>query len=160
MADAPGLVEDDGWLAVPEATLRRSVFGMFCEDIREEKDGRLSLMGVLPDSAQLGGSFPLVLDRIIVVAWVRQPIRQLFGPMLLGLEIGGLSLRAMSLPAPARGKPQPGSTRRVATAILRMGNLEVPAAGTLRAWLVIGGRRWRVAQLRCVPEEPSPAAAS
>lgn len=73
------------------------VIGMFCEDIREEKSGQVSIVGILPDSIRLppppasikrqDGEPSIVIPKLGLYVRLLLPIGSLKGPIPVKLKL-------------------------------------------------------------------------
>lgn len=50
---------------------------VFCDDVRQEIDGKLTLVGVYNGNLTVFGGFPAVLPRLCVVTWLNGPLADL-----------------------------------------------------------------------------------
>jgi hypothetical protein len=77
--------------------MTQNVIGMFCEDIREEKSGQVSIIGILPDSIRLppppqaikrqDGELSAVIPKLGLYIRLLMPIGPLKGPMPIRLDL-------------------------------------------------------------------------
>jgi hypothetical protein len=50
---------------------------VFCDDVRREIDGKLTLVGVYSSNLTVFGGFPAVLPKLCVVTWLNGPLADL-----------------------------------------------------------------------------------
>lgn len=78
---------------------------IFCEDVRQEADGKLSLMGVLQGGITLTQPSPQTIARLFIVSYINAPIERPIdrlrmsvtwaGKEVAGIEIDSGQLRSM-----------------------------------------------------------------
>jgi hypothetical protein len=142
-----------------------SVIGLFCEDIREEKSGQSTLIGILPDNLAIA-QIPLVLPKLGIYLRVHFDAKIDIGPVKVRiavpngptLEIGTIAQELVSqtrIDAQAKRLPYAG-------AILQgvMGSFFVPTAGAVQAFANIEGEDHLAAVINVVVGEAPPRPAT
>jgi hypothetical protein len=107
---------------------------VFCDDVRQEIDGKLTLVGVYNGNLTVFGEFPAVLPKLCLVVWLNSPMTNFVTwtkITLVGAPLGDvrpeLDLGEMSKPSFV---PQ-GATRRQLTAVLPLAPCTLTEAGTI-----------------------------
>jgi hypothetical protein len=76
--------------------MKMQVIGLFCEDIREEKSGQISLVGIMPDNANIPAPptpteenkvFQGVLPKLALYVRIHLALEDDPGPMLISLVL-------------------------------------------------------------------------
>jgi hypothetical protein len=94
---------------------------VFCDDVRREIDGKLTLVGVYSGNLTVFGGFPAVLPRLCVVTWLNGPLADLM--TCTKITLAGAPLGDVRPELELGEKPKPSFTskdaaRRQLTAIL------------------------------------------
>ena len=107
---------------------------VFCDDVRQEIDGKLTLVGVYNSNLTVFGGFPAVLPKLCVVVWLNGPLANFLTCTkitLVGEPLGDvrpeLNLREMSKPSFV---PE-GATRRQFIAVLPLAPCTLSEAGIM-----------------------------
>ncbi len=140
---------------------RVSIVGMFCEDIREEKAGGATLLGIFPDNVNvpmIPGAFPKLC---IYVRAIFDPTIDP-GPVDLALVLAdgeSQSLGALDSEIAAKGREdalQKGSPLVGLIASITMANLPIMQAGRIKIVATMAGEEI-VCGVMNVQVEPQPA---
>ncbi len=137
-------------MADPEEEARRYIHGVFCEDVREEVGGTISLIGVFQTPAVNPSSpYPVMFPKLAIVFWVVCPISENLPDLELFLETPDGAETPIAMPPIATPTQEniPGSTRRIATGTIRVLSLAISKPGYLRLKIRAWGKVWTSASL-------------
>lgn len=137
-------------MADPEEEARRYIHGVFCEDVREELGGTISLIGVFQaPAANLSSPYPMTFPKLAIVFWVVYPISENLPVLELFLETPDGAEIPIPMP-PIATPPQeniPGAIRRIVTGTIKVQNLVIQKPGYLRLKIRAWGEVWTPASL-------------
>ena len=153
------------------------VFGytVFCDDIRQEANGKLIFIGVYPHEAMLvQGKFPLTLPRICFSILVAQKISSFLPTVGIQIFVPGDSSDAPSIVAEAGetvdgvvqdmadmnsnsfGIPESERTYIKIFANMQFENFLLKEEGLIKVRADVGGKRYKIGSLR-VTKSPVPS---
>jgi hypothetical protein len=107
---------------------------VFCDDVRREIDGKLTLVGVYNGNLTVFGGFPAVLPRLCVVTWLNGPLADLMTCTKITLAGAPLGDARPELDLGEKLKPSFASkdvARRQLTAILPLAPCTLHEAGAI-----------------------------
>jgi hypothetical protein len=140
-----------------------SVMALFCDDIREEKSGALTLIGVLGDNVTLpplppdGGNIVGIIPRIAIYLRINFDVNAEIGPITFkitmpdGAEIdaGGISEATI---AEAKDTGKSGSPIGGIISRLVFGNVPLRKAGRMTVEATVGDTKYLAGALNFMPE--------
>jgi hypothetical protein len=148
------------------------VIGFFCEDIREEKSGQLTLVGVLPDNISISKRPPdlpdtarHVIPKLAFYVRIHLSVDENIDPMAIKLvladgqniEMGMINAELIATSkrdAAKRGLPIAGIVNH---AVIQ--GFQIPGPGMILGVVEMGGQRHTCAVLNVIqPTEESPQA--
>lgn len=133
----------------PEKAQRLYAHGLLCEDVRDEIAGSASYIGVFSGGI-IVEQFPSAIIKLCLVAWVSWPIGDP-SPKTIGTILilpDGTELGSGNTPIPTPPAPDSGDRRQMLTSMLRCTMVPATHEGTLRAYVDLDGRRYRVSSLK------------
>ena len=68
--------------------LSRSVIALFCDDIREEKTGAVTLIGIYPDNINVP-AFPFVFPKLAIYTRINMDVHDSLGKILIRISAPG-----------------------------------------------------------------------
>ena len=124
---------------------QRSASAIYCDDIRHERDGKLTVVGMYPEGSPI--KFPaqgaVILPKFCVMGYFRTPAHQPLKSMACELRLDDEVLHRVELPPDALNAAEatrtPGSRGLTTQLIVEMGNLVVRKAGVLRFVAIADG---------------------
>jgi hypothetical protein len=147
----------DDILGYPAAPIVRSVYGIFCEDIRDEVGGTASYIGVFQQALKVTTTYPLMLSKFAAVFWLTFPIGDALDNFdRLFMEMPGgqvVDLPPMPLPPQAKTEQNPNHTRWTVTGTIRGAGFTIQQPGILRLKIKCWGQIWNAASLEFLPPE-------
>lgn len=140
----------------------RSASCFYCDDIRHEVGGKLTLVGMYPDGmhVQCPPQGAVALPRFCVIGFFRTPIEQPIERLRCELRLDEMMLHGVDLPREALAAERPGNadTRGfTAQLVMEFGNLIIPRAGILRLVMIADGLAYECHGLRFTTTDAKPA---
>lgn len=153
------------------------VFGntIFCDDIRQESNGKFLLVGVYQGVILMNVAFPVKIPRLALVVTVSQKIEKFHPHMVLQIFLPGDSDEKASLTAEfgeketgallkhadanadAMGFPQDIRHYTTAHMNLQWDGLEIKHPGSIKVRVDIGDKRYRLGTIQVRPNPQMPA---
>lgn len=76
----------------------RNIFCLFSDDIRQEVNGKVSLIGMYQGGMNIGGKLPVVLPKLAICAYINTPVDQPFKEVSIDLMLNDQVLQNVSPP--------------------------------------------------------------
>lgn len=116
------------------------LFTQYCEDVRQEADGRQSMMGIFPVTAAVGLEMGAKIPRIFVQAVVSMPAKEEVRSLRIVISWNGEPINEVSLPDEELQKVKdrqsdassPATGEIVVTAYAAMFDIDAQEGGELR----------------------------
>lgn len=138
----------------------RSANCFYCDDIRHEVGGKLTLVGVYPDGAhvQCPPQGAVVLPKFCVIGFFRTPFEQPVESLRCELRLDEQVLHGVDLPREALAERPANADPKGFTAQLMMefGNFVIPRAGILRLVMIADGQAYECPGLRFAAADSKP----
>jgi hypothetical protein len=132
----------------------RFAHAIFCDDIRREAQGKVSLIGVI-DTGKLiiHGDFPVTLPKLCVYLTVNTPIEQPFNTLSLTLAGPPMADKEISTEIPINPNRPPAPEGTVAAGVhsgLEIEFFQFHAPGIIEAVVLADGERYLAGRLRVI----------
>lgn len=132
----------------------RSASCFYCDDIRHEVGGKLTLVGMYPDGAHVPcpPQGAVVLPKFCVIGFFRTPIEQPVESLRCELRLDEQVLHGVDLPSEALAAERSANADPkgfTAQLIMEFGNFVIPRAGILRLVMIVDGQAYECPGLRC-----------
>lgn len=122
-------------------------FSQYCDDVRREADGRMSLMGVYPGQIMVANTAHFVVPKISVQAVLIVPMNTPFTSISVWVTWNGEKLRESALPQKmlARLVDESDTERQedgrvVLSFVLELKDVDMSQSGVLRTFAQVAGR--------------------
>lgn len=140
----------------------RSASCFYCDDIRHEVGGKVTLVGVYPDGTrvQCPPQGAVVLPKFCVIGFFRTPVEQPVESMRCELRLDEQVLHGVDVPNKAlAAEKSANSDRKGFTTQLMMefGGFVIPRAGILRLVMIVDGQAYECSGLRFIATNVKPA---
>ena len=122
----------------------RSVSAIYCDDIRQELGGKMTVVGMYPQGSPV--QFPpqgaAMLSKFCVMGYIRTPLDTPLKSLTCELRLDDDVIHRVELPPEALNDKDSISTKRrgfIAQLIMEFGNMIVPREGVLRFVAIVDG---------------------
>ena len=122
----------------------RSVSAIYCDDIRQEMGGKITVVGMYPQGAPV--QFPAqgvaVLNKFCVMGYIRTPLDRPLKSLTCELRLDDEVLHRVELPPDALNDKEAARPRLkgfTAQLIMEFGNMVLPREGVLRLAAIVDG---------------------
>lgn len=113
----------------------RYVFCQYCDDIRDEVGGKVSLMGMYQGGMTITGPVPHILPKLVISASIATPVSTPFEDLRIEVVHGEHSIQTIDIPADdlknGFAAHKDGSTMFALQMIMVLQPLVVPTSGKL-----------------------------
>lgn len=113
----------------------RFVFCQYCDDVREEAGGKISLMGIYQGGMTIIGTAPHSIPKLVISANIASPINAPFNDLRIEVIHGEQTIQSIELPADGLkkglGSLMEDSTMFAVQMIMVLQPFVVPASGKL-----------------------------
>jgi hypothetical protein len=121
----------------------RYVFCQYCDDIRDETGGKVSLMGIYQGGMTITGTVPHVLPKLVISANIATPTSAPFEDLRIEVLHGELSIQSIEIPEDdlknGFAAHKDGNTMFAMQMIMVLQPLVVPTSGKLFVRVHTGG---------------------
>lgn len=122
----------------------RSVSAIYCDDIRQEVDGKMTVVGMYPPGNPI--RFPaqggVMLHKFCVMGYVRTPLNRPLKSLVCELRLDDEVLHGVELPPEALNDKEALRPRQkgfTAQLIMEFGNMVIPREGVVRFVAIADG---------------------
>lgn len=146
-------------------------YSLFCDDLRREEGGKVTLVGVYSSEMIIFGSFPVTLPKLaLIVTYVERP-SQSYEPLELAIyfpgDADGEPSHRRSLPAEMleefrQQRPEPDAEDPILTMRLdwMFSPVNIKQEGRIKVRMIRGGTEIKLGTLRITTRSPSAAQAT
>ncbi len=121
----------------------RHVFCLFSDDVRQEINGKVSLIGIYQGGMLVGGPVPQFLPRLVISSYLSTPIDRPLNNLSVDVMLGASALQNVTPPTQALHEMQ-----NVALQDAGVKNLSMQMVFVLQPFMVSGnGKLW--VRVRC-----------
>ncbi len=122
----------------------RSVSAIYCDDIRQEVGGKITVVGMYPQGSpvQFPAQGAVMLHKFCVIGHIRTPLDRPLKSLVCELRLDDEVLHHVELPPDAlneREPTRPGRKGFAAQLVMEFGNMVISREGVLRFVAIVDG---------------------